>query len=142
MTQSNTSPVSAAVAASTATATITKVQNILGDLQTALSTLGTVFSVVVPSSAPIIAGTEAAIGLGEHVINAVENVPPTDAAALAAGQIASSTGNSSLDAKIAMLESFIEDAAPIIQAIAKHLGFSNPPQSPSQAIAAAAASNG
>jgi len=113
-------------------------ETIMGYIKTAAPVLD-----IIPAAAPIVNTTLAAGGLVEKVIDEFNGTADTtDAAALAAGSIATSTGDAKLDARLATIESYIEQIGPIVLAIAKEFGFdapSAPVSTASQVVAAATA---
>ena len=77
----------------------------------------------IPGAAPIVATIEGVGGVVEKVIDESKGVPDVDNASLAAGAIAHSTGNSTLDLRLANLEIYIEKLGPFLSAIANELGL-------------------
>lgn len=132
----STTNVGATVAPSELNILVAKLQNVLKEIQSAQAFVAPV-ETFFPASAPILSGIEAGAGVASHIIDAIEGNATTDSASLAAGAISSSTGNATLDARLAALELFIEQIAPIMQKLAQHFGF-QAPVSPAQAQITAA----
>jgi hypothetical protein len=95
------------------------------------------FLSAIPGAAPVVTDVEVASGVVEHLIDSAEGNAATDAAALAAGQIAVSTGNGTLDNRIATIELFIENLGPFLESIAKEVGL-QAPATPATVAAASA----
>lgn len=60
------------------------------------------------------------------VVDLIEAKTTPDAASLAAGSIAISTGNPTIDARLLEIETFIASAAPLLAVIARHFGLDAP----------------
>ena len=82
---------------------------------------------VIPGASTAVADigiAEKVAGITGQVLNIAEG--NTDAATQAAASISASTGNPDLDGRLAAIETFIENAAPCLAAIAKEFGLTAP----------------
>lgn len=104
----------------------------MGNLESALhSIVGTLdtmktFLSGVPGVGTIIVDADAAGHVIEAVVDMVQGKATPDTAALAAGQIAVSTGNNALDSRLMEIETFIAAASPLLSVIAHHFGLDAP----------------
>lgn len=104
----------------------------MGNLEAMLHSVVNTLDVLKPFLAgiPVVGTAVVAADAVGHVVEAVVDIAQgentTDAAALAAGNISVSTGDTSLDARLMQIETFIAAAAPLLKAIAHHFGFDAP----------------
>lgn len=94
---------------------------------------------LVPVAAPVVNGVDAVAHVAEGAIQAFEGFAGTDAAALAAGQLAKSTGNASLDARLVQIEGVIAAAVPLLAYVAKEFGLDFTPTAPAPMVASTVA---
>lgn len=102
---------------------LARIESLLEKVVGALGMAQPVISMI-PGAAPVAAVITGVATVADEVLRQVDGDPTNDtvdAAALAAGKIAQSTGNPLLDQRLAMIESLVVAAVPIIKEIAKHL---------------------
>lgn len=100
---------------------LSRLESMLESILGALNTAAPIASLI-PGAAPVIAGVEAVGTVAVELMRDVDGSGTVDAAALAAGNISKSTGDASLDARLAEIESLVHAALPILKTIAKHFG--------------------
>lgn len=96
-------------------------EKVLGFMDAAAPVLG-----MVPGAAPVIAGVEAVGHVADELMHAADGSGAVDSAALAAGQISRSTGDSALDARLAAIEALLYAAIPVVKLVAKQFGHDTP----------------
>jgi hypothetical protein len=79
----------------------------------------------VPGVGAVVTEVDAAAHFAEKLLDVVDG-GTVDAAALAAGQISTSTGDSVLDSRLAKIESMLAMVWPVVAAIGKEFGFELP----------------
>jgi len=96
----------------------------------------------IPGAAPVLGIATGVEDVVEKLIDVSGGAQQADAAALSAGEVANSTGNPALDARLASIETFIEELQPFLASIAKEIGLSaSVPVSSVTSVASAVAAN-
>lgn len=116
----------------------------MGNLEALLHTVVSTLDTIKPflSGLPVVGTAVTAADAVGHVVEAVVDIAQgeqtTDAASLAAGSIAISTGDTALDARLMQIEVFISAAAPLLKLIAHQFGLDAPAAfvAPAAAVAA------
>lgn len=119
-------------------ARLDKIEGVLQVVTGTLDKLGGVISALIPTAAPIVAGVDAVGHIAEGAIDAFEGKTTTDAAALAAGSIAKSTGNPTTDARLSEIEVLLTAAVPVLQYLAQQFGLEFAPATAAPMTAAVA----
>lgn len=86
--------------------------------------LGPILAAFIPAARPVVAVASAVGHIADEVIDTIqgENVG-VDAAALAVHGITKSTGDATLDARLATIEAVIMEAVPLLRFLAKEFGM-------------------
>lgn len=121
-------------------ARLAQVESVLQTITGTLDRFGSVLASLIPATAPVVAGVDAVGHVAEEVLDAFERGATVDAAALAAGSITKSTGNPTLDARLAEIETLLVAAIPVIKYLANEFGltFDAPTAAPMTVTAIAA----
>jgi hypothetical protein len=105
---------------------LSKIESILEKVTGFLDTAAP-FLAAIPGAGPVVSVVDGVGHVAEEVFKVAEgNAPEVDSAALAAGQISKSTGNPTLDARIASIEALLFAAIPVVKMVAKQFGHDTP----------------
>jgi len=102
-----------------------KVENMLEGVVSSLDMFASILGKV-PVVGNVITTVDAVGHVALGAIDAMQGDTSADAASLAAGSIAISTGNISVDSRLMEIETFIAAAAPLLAVIARHFGLTAP----------------
>lgn len=121
-------PVAATIAATSSPSTLSaKVESLEANVEKILSVVSNLSPLLslIPGASGIIADVEGVASVADMAMHAMDGSQPSSAA-LSASQIATSTGNATLDSRLAAIETYIEQFAPMFASLAKEFGYTAP----------------